>query len=329
MSTKFTAKLVFAGYLSFSSLTFAGTLSPLDNAIAVLNAGQTEQAIELFEKQKNDPDALVYLAKIYMDIDLDEAEDWIEKAVKVKLNDAETHYIRGAIMGRQASGSIFSALSYAEKSENSFAKAVELEPDSIKYRKGLMQFHTSAPSIAGGDLKIAKVQVEKIKLLDAKAGLEAEINYELSQDNDALAEGLLQQAKLTYKDIPDFFFQAGMMQQQKENFQAAFEELTVAISKNAETEESIVVKYNALYQLGKTSVLGESNIEAGIKALQVYIAESPDLEGLIPKPWAEFRLANLLALNAQKAEAKTIYLRLAKADNEELAKQAKKAAKRI
>lgn len=329
MLVKFTTKLVIAGCLSISTLTLASNLSSLDKAIEVLNSGQTEQAIVLFEKQVGDPQAMFYLAKLYMDLDLDEAEDWIEKVAKVQKNNAEVFYVRGAIMGRQASGSIFSALSYAEKSEKSFAKAVELEPDSIKYRKGLMQFHTSAPSIAGGDLDIAKAQVERIKQLDPKAGLEAEINYELSQDNDALADTLLQQAKKTYKDIPDFYFQAGMLQQRKENYQGAFEELTLAINKNAETEESVVAKYLAMYQLGKTSVLSENNIEAGIKALQVYIAEAPDLDGLSPKPWAEFRLANLMALNAQKLEAKAIYLRLAKIDNQELAKQAKKAAKKI
>ena len=222
-----------------------------------------------------------------------------------------------------------SALSYAEKSVNSFTKAVELQPDSIQYRKGLMQFHTGAPSIAGGDLDIAKVQIEKIRLLDPKAGLEADINYELSQDNDALAEALLQQAKPTYQDIPDFFLQAGMHQQRKENYQAAFEAFTMAISNNAETEESVVARYNALYQLGRTTVLGENNIDAGIKALHEFIGEAPDIDDLAPKPWAEFRLANLLALNSQTLEAKTIYLRLAKSGNKALAKQAKKAAKRI
>ncbi len=64
-------------------------------------------------------------------------------------------------------------------------------------------------------------------------------------------------------------------------------------------------------------------------ALKQYLSEAPDLDDLSPKPWAEFRLANLMVLNAQKLEAKTIYLRLAKTDNKELAKQAKKAAKKI
>lgn len=326
MSINVASKILFAGCLSLSTLAIA---DPLEQAVVALKAGQTEQAIDLFKEQKNNPDAMLYLAEIYLNTDLDEAEDWIEKAVKANVNSAEAYYVRGAIMGRQASGSIFSALSYAEKSVNSFTKAVELQPDSIKYRKGLMQFHTGAPSIAGGDLDIAKVQIEKIRQLDPKAGLEAEINYELSQDNDALADALLQQAKQTYKDIPDFFFQSGMFQQRQENYQAAFEELTMAISKNAETEESVVAKYNALYQLGRTSVLGENNIDAGIKALNTYIGEAPDIDGMAPKLWAEFRLANLMALNSQKLEAKTIYLRLSKTDNKELAKQAKKAAKSI
>lgn len=329
MSMNFTTKVIFASYISFSSVTYASSTSALDNAIAVLDSGKTQQAATLFEKQSDDPKAMLYLAKIYMDSDLDDAEEWIEKAVKAQANDAEAYYIRGAIMGRQASNSIFSALSYAEKSQNSFAKAVELEPDSIKYRKGLMQFHTSAPSIAGGDLKIAKAQVEQIKLLDPKMGLEAEINYELSQDNDALAANLLKQAKLTYPDIPDFFFLSGIVHQQKESFEAAFEELSLAIGKTAETQESVTAKYNAMYQLGKTAVLSESNLEEGIKALQLYILEAPDLDGMSPKDWAEFRFANLFALNAQKVQAKEIYQRLAKTENQELAKQAKKAAKRI
>ena len=67
-------------------------------------------------------------------------------------------------------------------------------------------------SIAGGDIGIAKAQIEKIRIIDPKVRLEAEINYELSQNNDVLVIKLLQQTKQTYNDIPDFFFQAGMLQ---------------------------------------------------------------------------------------------------------------------
>ena len=102
--------IVFASYLSFSTLVFANSISPLDNAIAALESGQTGKALQLFEKQKHNPRALVYLAKINIAINLDDAEDWIEKAVDIIPNDGEAHYLRGVIMGQQASGSIFFGL---------------------------------------------------------------------------------------------------------------------------------------------------------------------------------------------------------------------------
>lgn len=71
------------------------------------------------------------------------------------------------------------------------------------------------------------------------------------------------------------------------------------------------------------------NIDTGIKALNEYIGEAPDINSMIPMLWAEFRLANLMALNSRKLEPKTLYLRLAKTDNKESAKQTKKAAKKI
>ena len=56
-----TSKLLFITYVSFPTLTFASALSSLDNAITVLKTEQTEQAIVLFEKQKHDPEAMIYL----------------------------------------------------------------------------------------------------------------------------------------------------------------------------------------------------------------------------------------------------------------------------
>jgi tetratricopeptide (TPR) repeat protein len=326
---KITSTLLFAGCLSLAVSSYAEELSPLDNAISVLEGGQTEKATELFEAQKSNPDAMVYLARIYMNTDLDDAEDWIKKAIQKQPNNAFAQYWKGRVMGAQAQDSVFSALSYAGKSLDGFTRAVELEPSSVQYRNALMQFHIQAPRIAGGDTDIAKQQIAKIKELDAKAGIRAEIDFAFSQDEEEQAGKLLSAAKLTYSDIPDFFFTAGMIQQRKENYAQAMVELTEAIGKQADTEDSVKAKYNAMYQLGRTAVLSETNLEVGIKSLKTYIGETPDVEGLIPKPWAEFRLANLLALNAQKDQAKAIYLRLSNTADKNLAKQAKKAAKKI
>lgn len=322
----FVSKILFVSCLSVSTLAIA---TPLEEALSALKEGQTTLAIDLFKDQKNHPEAMLNLAKIYMDIDIDEAEEWIVKAVKQSPNSAKAQYLLGNIMGRQASNSIFSALSYAGKSLDGFTQAVNLEPDSIPYRMGLMQFHLQAPGIAGGDLEIAQQQVEKIKHLDALAGTKAEIDLAFAQDKEQQAELLLSEAKEIYHHLPDFFFIAGMRYQRQENYSKAIEQLSLAANKSAETTQSTRAKYNAMYQLGRTAVLSENNLALGIQSLQNYLKQAPDLDNMSPKPWAEFRLANLLALNSQQSEAKLIYLRLINTADENLAKQAKKAARKI
>jgi len=326
MSINFTSKILLCACLGLSTLAVA---QPLEQALDALKAGQTEQAIDLFIQQENNAEAMLYLAKIYMGRDLDEAEDWIEKAVKKQPDNADAHYFLGRIMGGQAQSSIFSALSYAGKSLDGFTRAVELMPDSVRYRTALMQFYIQAPGIAGGDMKFAKQQMLKIKQLDAVAGLKAEIDLATSEEDNKLVEQLLADGKNIHTDIPDFFYKAGMIHQRQENYEQAVAELAQAATKIAVTEVSIKAKYTALYLLGRIALLNENRIESGIKSLNEYITQAPNLEGMPPKSWAEFRLANLLVLNSQQPEAKSIYLRLAKSDDRELAKQAKKAVNKI
>lgn len=177
----FISKILFVGCLSLANLALA---APLEQAINALQEGKTALASDLLENQKSNPEAMLHLAKIYMRTDIDEAEEWIVKAVKKRPDDAESDYILGRVMGIQASSAIFSDLSYAGKSLDGFTRAVDLKPDSLRYRNALVQFHVQAPSIAGGDLKIAKQQIEEMKQLDLATGLKAEIDFYLSQDDD-------------------------------------------------------------------------------------------------------------------------------------------------
>jgi len=326
MLIHFTSKILIAACLSISTLAIA---EPLEQAIYAFKAGKIEQAINLFLEQENNPEAMLYLAKIYMSSDLDKAEDWIVKTVKNQPDNAEAHYFFGRIMGGQAQNSVFSALSYAGKSLDGFTQAVALKPDLIVYRTALMQFHIQAPSIAGGDIKIAKQQIVKIKELDAVAGLKVEIDFASSEEDNQVVEQLVAHGQSTYPDIPDFFFIAGTIYQQQENYPQAVTQLSEAATKTAVTEESIKAKYTALYLLGRIALLTEKRIESGIKSLNQYMTQAPNLLGMPPKSWVEFFLANLLVLNSQAPEALSIYLRLAKSDNKELAKQAKKATKKI
>lgn len=308
----------------FCHLALAET-GALDEAMAKLNSGQIDQARELFLQHKAMPEALVYLAKIAMNDNLDQAEEWIEKAVKLAPDNAQAHFIRGRVMGQQASNAIFSALSYAKKSKASFIKAVELQPSQIEYHIGLMQFYLQAPSIAGGDIDAAKQQVKAIQQLDGKAGIKAEVDFLVATDARQQAQAVLVQAQLDYPTSPDFYFKAGVLQVAEEKFALAMENFTKASQLEVSEPKDLQTKYAAMYQLGRAAVLSKTNLEQGVNALSQYIDNAPIDGDAVPKHWAQFRLANLYVLQNNKAEAKSLYQSLAKVDDKRLQKEVKHA----
>ncbi len=109
------------------------------------------------------------LAEHYQDYD--GAEKYLEQAVESSPGSAEYHYTLGRLYGIQAQvSSIFSKLSYAGKVKSEFLRAVELNPDNVSYRNGLLNFYLRAPGIAGGSVEKAKEQAAEIVRRDAYAG---------------------------------------------------------------------------------------------------------------------------------------------------------------
>lgn len=255
---------------------------------------------------------------------LDEAEDWIEDAVKQDSNSAEAHYVRGRVMGQLASDSFLSALSYAKKSKKSFERAVELEPSSVEYQTGLFRFHINAPGIAGGDKKIAKQAAESVSDLDKKAGISLMIDLANSEEDDALIKQLLADAKQQFSTLPDFFFKSGMLHQQNKNYSDAMAEFAKAADLDGIDEQGTMNKWASLYQIGRTAVFSQSDSDKGIQALKRYVKEAPVLPELPSKAWAKFRMANLLELVDKSEQATQIYKRLVKSDEKDLVKEIKK-----
>jgi tetratricopeptide (TPR) repeat protein len=295
-----------------------------EEAILAYEQNDIDTAITLFKKSKDQIQSKIYLAKIVMDKDLDDAEDWIDDAVEQNDKNAEAHYVRGIVMGRQASDSFLSALSYAKKSKKSFNRAAMLEPDSVKYQMGVVQFNVSAPSIAGGDIEEAIKAAEIIAKLDQKAGFKAYIEVAKGQEDLKQVRQILEKAKTQYPTLPDFFYIEGMLEQQEENYVAAIPLLTAASEKEVQDEESINTKYAAMYQIGRTAVLAGIEVEKGIRALQTFIHKAPTTNDLPSKAWAEFRLANLYETEGDKLKAMEIYKKLLKSNEKDLVKQVKK-----
>jgi|TARA_R100000687_G_scaffold13842_2_gene10666 tetratricopeptide (TPR) repeat protein len=249
---------------------------------------------------------------------LDSAENSVEEWVKNEPGNAEAWHTRGVVMAQQAQNAFFSAMSYAGKSVDSFEKAVELAPDSIKYRRALMQFYLMAPSIAGGDDEKALAQIEKMMALDPAQGALAKVGYFRKHEKMTEAESLLEETIAAHPNNADVLLYAGLQKQRAGEFEDAFKLFDKA---KAGVSEDGAAASMALYQIGKTAVLAESQLDSGITALDSYLEEEIALDNLPEPHWAQFRKAQLLALKGDTETSEQLLAELKGVDDKELQKQ--------
>lgn len=84
---------------------------------------------------------------------------------------ALTHYWLARAYGESArSADMFKMLPLARKAGAAFAKAVELDPDFLDARFGLMEFNLMAPGVLGGSIDTARDQAVEIRRRDSLAG---------------------------------------------------------------------------------------------------------------------------------------------------------------
>jgi tetratricopeptide (TPR) repeat protein len=123
----------------------------------------------------------------------DDAEEQMEKAVALAGGNAEYHFQLGALYGGQAQrASVFSKLSYAGKVKEQFQKAVDLAPDTVRYRSALISFYLQAPGIAGGSVSKAREHAGELQKRNPFEGHMAFAGIaEYEKENDAAEQEYL------------------------------------------------------------------------------------------------------------------------------------------
>ena len=274
------------------------------SSLVVAATSDIEQGIEAFEQQDftvakqqftqrlslntQDAVALQYLAKIALQQqEFDDAEEYIEQALKFAANQAEIHFDAALIMAAQAqNSSIFSAPGYAKKSLNGFKMAVQLAPSNLQYRQGLMTFYLAAPGIVGGDEALA---IEKI---DPVAGVLALADVYRNTDQTKELKQLFSDADKRFPNNAAILFKRVMYYQAEKQFDLAvndFKKIQTIVPK----DQNDITAFRALYQIGRSSVLSESDHQRGVKALESFIKAAPEHEELASKSWARYRLGLL------------------------------------
>src|SRR5262249_21196180 len=106
--------------------------------------------------------------------DYETAVNLFEKAVAQNPNSSDAHEHLAQAFGSLAQkANIFKQASLASKTHHEFGRAVELDPNNLDARMGLIEFYMLAPGFMGGDEKKAVQEANEIKRRDALRGHQA------------------------------------------------------------------------------------------------------------------------------------------------------------
>lgn len=316
-------------------------------AKALTAQGKYKDAFTLLKSVTKNPASYAAMISNLANIELDNAEETADEAVNAFPKSAELHYLRGVIMGNQAQRSIFSALGYAEKSLNSFVKATELEPTTVKYRKALMSFYLAAPSIAGGDEELALVQLQAIQKANALEGVSSQVAFYQMTDKPEKATQALQKAIIDFPYEINFVFRLATYYAQQEDYKQALPLFQQAAEMpkpefaidpiTGEIQSSYIrnmsAKLNALYQVGRTAVVTNENTRVGLAAmdkLQAAVESSKlDTNNLPNMEWSKARIVELYIQSGDKKAASDLLMSILVTDNKDLKKQVNMLKKQL
>lgn len=232
------------------------------------------------------------------------AADWLEKAIKLDMTNAEYQFLYGNASCNHAQKAIMlSALAHAKRCVKAYETAHSLAPAEPKYLQALAQYYAQAPGIAGGDKAKAKTLAEQLTTINPLKGQLLQLELLLREDL-AQAEAMLAQSELL-QQRPEAYFLIGVEQAAKRDYQAAIRQFQLASEQQVTDRDAQRSRLLALYQLGRAAVLAKTATGQGINALQQFITES---QGQLPEfqEWAQFRLAQLYLANEQRPDAEAL-----------------------
>lgn len=133
--------------------------------------------------------------------DENEAIRQFERAVQLEDANALYHYWLGSALGEAAKrAGVFRAPLLARRVRKEWERAVELDPNQVDARFGLVGFYAQAPSFMGGSMDKARAQVSEIAKRHAMRGAMARGNVAQYEEKPEAEIAAYQQATLLAPD---------------------------------------------------------------------------------------------------------------------------------
>ena len=306
--------LLFGAALCWSGIGLAAA-SSLEQASALLEQEDYQQLHMLLEpaqrQYRRDASYWYLLGRAAMGLsDTAAAEKHLKKAAELQSDRAEYQFWYGQSSCNQAQNvNMLRARGFAIRCRDAFAAAATLEPENLTYQRALAQFHIQAPSIAGGDKKEALLIAQRLRQLDALQGELLELEVHAANQDLAAFDALVGGSELL-QTRPEPFVLRGFYQQQQDAHEQAIAEFEQATQLSIDPDDKTAVAQvlMAWYQLGRSAVVGKTQLDKGIAALQHYRSQL-DTEQFASLPdmgWADLRLAQLYLLQEETELARAL-----------------------
>ena len=307
-----TSRSFFLGLLTVFIVTVLAGGNASADGLAALERGDYATAREQLEPAlESDPDNIelrIALGRTLMaQGNARAAATEFEQATKTAPDSADAHYWYGAAHGTLAgNASLFKAGPLAKKARRGFETALHLDPKHTEAMKGMITYYLNAPKLFGGDKDKAMELVERLTEIDPLEGRLTLIDYYAGIDEDDRAMALAEQAAKEHPNDPRPHLQLGFMAQGDEDFENAMIHFKHGAAAAAVDNDTRVARQGALYQVGRTAVFGEFEIDDGIDALSEYV-ELEIMAGLPSKAWAMYRLGLLYQLKDEADRAESLF----------------------
>jgi tetratricopeptide (TPR) repeat protein len=253
-------------------LLAAPAADPLAAGRAALDRGEHDQAVELFTK-----------------------------AIAAQPNDAQAHYLLGRTYGEMAQqASMFKQVSLAKQTRTEFERAVELDPNLLDARMGLISFYLLAPGFMGGGEDKAVAQAAEIKKRDALEGHRAYARvYMHAKKTDLARKEFVDAVREQPTSARAHYLLGGFLMNEK-NWPGSLHEMEMALK----LDPAFMPAY---FRIGQYAVRSGTIYPRGEESLRKYLGYKPaENEPSLAAAW--YWLGQLQEKQGKKAEARQSYL---------------------
>lgn len=220
-------------------------------------------------------------------------------------DDADVHVALAAQLSRALDDvSFFGKMRLARQIRDAYAAALAAAPEHPGAHAGLTAYYQMAPRIAGGGMDRARDQVKLVRGFSKDLALALEA--QLSEDPEE-AVRLMKDAMALAPGNADYRFTLGLLHQNTGQYEQARTTFLQLVEENP-------AHAGAWYQLGRTAIFAEHDLDEGITAYERFLA-LPTFPGEPGHAAGWWRLGNLHELKGTPDRARDAYLQALRVDD--------------